>query len=177
MVDEKQKKAAIKEGGKKGVDLAGVSSLGGVSFFNIAVDTPEGDLELLRAVLEGANTEVDESAEERKGGAGDIGKMFYSAGDKQLAIIGHVPKALQEKLTLADWIDAVLKPIGGKVLTTTEEVCEAVAEGNAEEGKFPLKMRDEAIAAGFALLRSKGLVIDDDSDDDVNYAEAAGVEW
>ena len=44
-------------------------------------------------------------------------------------------------------------------------------------GKFPLKLRDEAIAAGLALLRTKGLIPADDSDDDVNYAEAAGVEW
>lgn len=65
--------AAVKEGGKKGVDLAGVSAMGGVAFFNLAVDTPEGDLELLEFVLEGANVPVDESAEERKGGAGDIG--------------------------------------------------------------------------------------------------------
>jgi hypothetical protein len=54
----------------QGVDLDGVSALGGVLFFNIAVETPNGDFALLEKVLEGANTEVDESAEERKGGAG-----------------------------------------------------------------------------------------------------------
>ena len=54
----------------QGVDLDGVSAMGGVLFFNIAVDTPNGDFFLLEKVLEGANTEVDESAEERKGGAG-----------------------------------------------------------------------------------------------------------
>ena len=52
MVDEKQIKAAKKEGGKKGVDAAGMSDLGGVKYFHITVDTPEGDVELLRAVLE-----------------------------------------------------------------------------------------------------------------------------
>lgn len=71
--------AAIKEGGKKGVDLAGVSAMGGVCFFNLAVDTPEGDIELLQSVIDGANAEVDESAEERKGGAGDIGA--YGGGN------------------------------------------------------------------------------------------------
>ena len=44
--------------------------MGGVLFFNIAVETPNGDFALLEKVLEGANTEVDEAAEERKGGAG-----------------------------------------------------------------------------------------------------------
>lgn len=33
----------------------------------------QGEIELLEKVLEGANVEVDESAEERKGGAGDLG--------------------------------------------------------------------------------------------------------
>lgn len=39
--------------------------------------------------------------------------------------------------------------------------------------------RDEAINAGFAWFREKGLIPagGDSSDDDVNYAEAAGVEW
>ena len=41
--------------GKKGVDMSGMTDLGGVKFFNLAVDTPEGDLALLDAVLEGAS--------------------------------------------------------------------------------------------------------------------------
>jgi hypothetical protein len=57
-----------------------MSDMGGVKHFNVAVDTPQGDIELLKLVLEGANKEVDEGAEERKGGAGGIGKCFYSAG-------------------------------------------------------------------------------------------------
>lgn len=40
-------------GGKKGVDMAGMSDLGGVKFFNLSVDTPNGDLEVLEFVLEG----------------------------------------------------------------------------------------------------------------------------
>lgn len=47
------------------------------------------------------------------------------------------------------------------------------------QNRFPLKLRDEASAAGFALLRKKGLVPDADSDDDfVCDPEAAGIgEW
>lgn len=67
---------------RAGVDLAGMSDMGGVKHFNVAVDTPKGDVELLKKVMEGANTEVDEAAEERKGGASKIGKCFYSAGDE-----------------------------------------------------------------------------------------------
>lgn len=37
-------------------------------------------------VLAGMNAEVDEAAEERKGGAGHLGKMLLSAGDKQVRL-------------------------------------------------------------------------------------------
>lgn len=45
--------------------------------------------------------------------------------------------------------------------------------------RLPPLQRDDAINAGFAWFREKGLIPsnDDSSDDDVNYAEAAGVEW
>jgi hypothetical protein len=35
MADDKAKKASVKEGGKKGIDLDGVSATGGVMFFNL----------------------------------------------------------------------------------------------------------------------------------------------
>jgi hypothetical protein len=44
--------------------------------------------------------------------------------------------------------------------------------------RLPPLQRDDAINAGFAWFREKGLIpSNDSSDDDVNYAEAAGVEW
>ena len=58
-----------------------MSDMGGVKHFNVAVDVPKGDIDLLKLVLEGANKDVEEGSEERKGGAGAIGKCFYSAGD------------------------------------------------------------------------------------------------
>jgi hypothetical protein len=45
-----------------------------VCFFNLAIDNAEGDPELLDYVMQGANAEVDENAEERKGGAGGLGE-------------------------------------------------------------------------------------------------------
>ncbi|KAJ1635129.1 nucleoside diphosphate kinase [Pavlovales sp. CCMP2436] len=42
---------AIKEGGKKGVELEGASDMGGLEFFCTQVDTPDGDMMLLEEVL------------------------------------------------------------------------------------------------------------------------------
>lgn len=33
--------------------MAGMSDLGGVKFFNLAVETPEGDIEVLEIVMQG----------------------------------------------------------------------------------------------------------------------------
>ena len=188
-------------------------------------------------------------------------QCFLSAGDKQLAVYFHLPKALAEAkgLTLKEWSAAVLAPVEGvqvgavcggasgrrgggpvaaaaavlrlmpsrcrgglpaclparhcpppppaplgslpshtliqstphrhsptllhplplplQILEESEEYLKAVSPQDQEAGRFPLKQRDDAINAGFAWLREKGLLPADDSDDDVNYAEAAGVEW
>lgn len=128
--------------------------------------------------MEGANAEVDEAAEERKGGAGDIGKLFASAGDDQLAVMIHVPAAIAEKLSVKEWAETVAKDVGLEVNSIEGEFAKLSAKADPEGGKFPLKMRDAVIASGLALLKTKGLIPEaDESDDDVNYAEAAGVEW
>jgi len=168
MVDEKVKKAAIKEGGKKGVDMAGMSDLGGVKFFNLAVETPEGDMEVLELVMQGLNAEVDEAAEERKGGAGNLGKMLLSAGDKTVAFLCHVPKALAEAtegFSMKEWAEAVAKAGNAKIVEETDEIIKIVGEGDPSKELFPLKMRDAAQSAGFEYIKSKGLIPDDDSDD------------
>ena len=162
---------------------SGVSAMGGVCYFNVSVDEPQGDMELLQHLLDGANVKVDEAAEERKGGADDLGKAFLSAGETQLAIIFHVPKELAERkgVTMQDWMDALLAPVkdkGMQVVEQTEEVAKVIVPANPDGDAFPLKMRDECTGCGFAFLRERGLIpADDSSDDDVNYADAAGVEW
>jgi hypothetical protein len=168
MVDEKLKKAAIKEGGKKGVDMAGMSDLGGVKFFNLSVDTPEGEMEVLEFVMEGMNAEVDEAAEERKGGSGHLGKMLLSAGNTKMACLCHVPKALQEAtagFSIKEWAEAVAKAGSAEIVESTDEVIKIVGNGDSTKELFPLKMRDAAQAAGFAYIKSKGLIPEEDSDD------------
>jgi len=162
---------------------SGVSAMGGVCYFNVSVDEPAGDMDLLQHLLDGSNVKVDEAAEERKGGADDLGKAFLSAGETQLAIIFHVPKELAERkgVTMQEWMDALLAPVKGKgmqVVEQTEEVAKVIVPANPDGDAFPLKMRDECTGCGFAFLRERGLIpADDSSDDDVNYADAAGVEW
>jgi hypothetical protein len=161
---------------------AGMSDMGGVKFFNVTLEGSY-DLPTMAVVLEGFNAEVDESAEERKGGAGHLAKMLLSAGDKTLSLLCNVPKSLQEQyehVKINDWVDKLITAAGGTVKERNdgEEVVSVLIEANPEDGLFPLKMRDAAQTAGFAFLKEKGLIPDDDDDDDyIPDPEAAGIEW
>jgi hypothetical protein len=173
-VDDKAAKACLKEGGKKGQDIAGMSTFG-VHFFCVTVEAAEGDMKLMDKVLEGMNTEVDPEAEDRKGGAGDLGKMLFNANEHKLVILCHTPKEVTEKATAAEWMEGVLKVTKAKVVEQSESIIKAEVANDPDNGVFTLKLRDEGMAASFAFLRSRQLMIEDDSDDDVNYAAAAGI--
>jgi len=179
-ITDKQIKAAAKEGAKKGQDIEGLQATGGVSFFHLALENAEGEVQLVKATMDAANAEVDEKAEDRKGGAGGIAKMLLSAGDKQVVIMVHVPTALQDKVKPKEWLDRVTAAMTDdiEIVEETPEIITAIAKGNPAKEKYPLKMRDAGINAGFVMLHEKQLVPEDDDDDEyVNYAEAAGVEW
>jgi lipoate-protein ligase A len=177
---DKQVKAAIKEGGKKGQDLAGLFDMGGISFFHVAMEKCEGNVDLLTMCMDGANKKVEDGAEERKGGADNLGKFFFSADVEQLAMVLNVPECQKGKMDINEWFERCTSTMGPvEVIEKTDIMIKAVAKKNEELEKFPLKMRDEAIGLGFAFLREKGLVPEDDSDSDLDgdaFADA-GIEW
>lgn len=94
--------------------------------------------------------------------------LSLAAACRQVAFLCHVPKALQEKtegFSIKEWVEAVAKASGAEIVSETEEVVKLVAKGDPSKEQFPLKMRDAAQAAGFAYIKSKGLIPEDDSDD------------
>merc|ERR1712087_978317 len=100
--EEKEKllKKVIKEGGKKGVEIEGASDMGGLEFFCTTIESPDGELELLQLAMTAMNAQPEEGAEERKGCSGHVGKMIFSAGVKQLAIVAYVPADKLEKVDI-----------------------------------------------------------------------------
>ncbi|KAG5461542.1 MAG: hypothetical protein BJ554DRAFT_6242 [Olpidium bornovanus] len=96
--DEKALKNVVKEGGKRGVEIEGAASLGGLEFFCTKVDEPQGNVELLLKSVEAMNAEVDETEEERRGGSAAIGKMIFSCNDEVLAIVAYVPADKKDKV-------------------------------------------------------------------------------
>ena len=142
---------------------------------------PAGDVGLLEASMTAMNAEPDPDAEDRKGCSGRVGKMIFSAGVQQLAMVAYVPAGSAEKVLLADWLHHVCAAVQGEVASPPAAaespdgglVASAVVKANADAGKFPLKDKDTAMAAAFAFLRSKGAFPEDndDSDDDMIFGD------
>jgi lysyl-tRNA synthetase class 2 len=173
---EKQKKAALKEGGKKGQDLEGMADMGGCSYFHVALEDCQGNHELVVLAMQGANKVVDPEGEDRRGGAGHVAKCFFSTSDSMLVCHLHLPE-IRTEMTLKEWVDETVKNLkeadggGAKVTVVSQDERTAVLEipADADSGIFPLKVRDYAINRGFDFLRAKQLVPEQMSSDDECY--------
>jgi hypothetical protein len=177
----KQLKAAVKEGGKKGQDLIGMHEMGGMKYFTVAMEQCDGSWELLEAAMQAANKEVDPEGDDRKGGAGNLGKAFFTCdASKYVACLIHMKADLQGDLTIKEWANTMFKDLGvqGEILEESEETIKAIAYGSEEKQLFPLKQRDAAINASFAMLKTKKLVMEDESEGDMaDLYDDAGIEW
>jgi len=175
---EKLLAKVVKEGGKKGVEIEGASDMGGLDFFCTTMELPDGDAELLLMSMDAMNAEPDPDAEDRKGCSGHVGKMIFSAGVEQLALVAYVPDAEHNKsapkVECEVWMAHVLETVGGG------EVVKGVADANSpkggkvivatiaadpDKGKFPLKDKDASMAAAFAFLREHDAFPEDNGDD------------
>ena len=161
--------------GKKGVEIEGASDMGGLEFFCTTVENADGDIQLLNMCMTAMNAEPDPNAEDRKGCSGPVGKMIFSAGVEQLAIVAYVPESKTSVIDIRDWVRHVVEAVGGNVMMNRVmpaespqggKVLEAAIGGDAQLQKFPIKDKDTAMAAAFAFLRSKGAFPEDTGSDD-----------
>jgi len=170
---QKLREKVVKEGGKRGVEIEGASDMGGLQFFCTAVDLPDGDLELLNDSIDAMCAEADPTAEERKGGAGNVGKMVFSSGTERLAIVCDVPADKRSQIKASEWMEVVLKELKGNLIKGDDGKALGEVLTDADKGRFPLKLKDQGITYSINYLKSKGLFPDkaDDSDDDVCFGD------
>jgi hypothetical protein len=109
------------------VEIEGAADMGGLQFFCTSVDEPEGDLELLKTCVEAMNAKSDPTEEERKGGSGHIGKMVFSCGVEQLALVAYVPEEKQGELSCKEWLEKVLAAQPGGKLGWADPIDYALA--------------------------------------------------
>jgi hypothetical protein len=161
-----------KEGGKKAQDIAGLRDMGGVSYFHVSVDSPEADWELMQVCMDGMNRPCPEDAEERRGGADEIGKALMSYNDTKLAIYMHVPKNLIEKCSIDDWFGAMSAGYTVNKLDGSAEFIRAEVAADPDNNIYPIKVRDDMINKGYQHLAAQQLVMpDDDDDDDIVFGD------
>jgi hypothetical protein len=129
---EKARQKIIKEGGKKGVEIEGASELGGLDFFCTTVELPEGNIELLELSMLAMNAEPDPEAEDRKGCSGLVGKMIFSAGVEQLAMVAYVPdkeyNKSADKVDAQTWMEDVCKAVDGTITTKSMKVVSLIPD-------------------------------------------------
>merc|ERR1712070_791278 len=129
--------------------------------------------ELLTTSVEAMNEKSDPTEEERKGGSGRIGKMIFSAGTEQLAVMAYIPEALKDSIDVSVWLKEVIGAEGGVVSkdSTGVRACGTV-KADPDKGKFPIKIKDSCITSAIGYLKSKGLFPDkDDSDDEFVFGD------
>jgi len=166
---KKQLKATIKEGGKRGVEIEGAADMGGLQFFCTSVDAPDGDLDLVVECVNAMNEKSDPTEEERKGGSGAIGKMVFSAGTDQLAVVAYVQESKQGELDCAEWLAKVLSVFGGQVVKKDKSLSTGFVKADGDKNIFPLKIREPMILEANNFLRKLGLFPEDNGDSDDEF--------
>lgn len=179
---EKKIKAIEKEGGKKGVEIEGASDMGGLAFFCTTLMEPDGDMADTELGMAAMNADPPtDPEEERRGGAGNVGKMVFSAGAEYLQLICNVPEELQKDKVFDDrtrkamdateWVNFVLSKFEKEagVIKAESKSTSSLAFGqipaNKEKGFFPLKIKDDAMSYAYQLLRERKCFDDKDSSD------------
>jgi len=167
---KKKLKAVEKEGGKKGVEIEGAADMGGLAFFCTTLMEPDGDLEALEKGFAAMNAIPDPDPEqERRGGAGGVGKMVFSAGPQGLAVVCNVPDELQQDKEMQDaparkamyadkWVQAVIARFekeAGKLTVeegSNDSFAKAFIPANPEKGFFALKFKDDCMSYAYEVL-------------------------
>lgn len=97
--------------------------------------------------------------------------MLLAAGLNKLNVAAVIPEDKREQLSAKDWVNAALATVGGQA---SEESTDAYAfgtvDGDPTNDRFPIKMKDTARGGAFAVLKSKNLVADEDSDDEPDFS-------
>merc|ERR1719359_1444184 len=174
-VDPKTLKAIVKEGGKKGAEVAGAADMGGMTHMNVSLDLPEGRTDMMLKALEAMNVEIDPAAEETKGGAGHVAKALFSYGPDRVGVVCYVPKELQDRVTADVWAAKIVESMGGEIKgKATAKLAKGFVLGDAAKELYPIKMKDELLKKSITFLQEIGVFPDkddDDSDDEMVFGD------
>jgi hypothetical protein len=128
-VPEKTKSLVIKEGRRRGAEIARKAEKEGLQFYCTSMKEPDGDIDLL---VDSMNV-LNAADEEHNGGSQTIGKMVFSTGgSEQLAIVAYVPESKFSLLDGAEWLNSVLS-IGTVGKVSPPMLCTITVESRSPE--------------------------------------------
>merc|ERR1712232_130673 len=99
----------------------------------------------------------------------NIGKMLFSDGAGQLAVLACIPDDLASILTCADWLQAVKHAVGGTIVETTRTSGKLVVLASADV--YPIKLKEPGISAAIHILKENGLFPNEDDDDEIVFGD------
>merc|ERR1712083_570925 len=94
----------------------------------------------------------------------EIGKMLFSDGPDQLAVVASIPDVFAGVLNCEDWLQEVSTAIGGMVVQSTSTSGMLVVRASAD--CYPIKLKEPGITAAICVLKEKGLFPAEDEEDD-----------
>mmetsp|Transcript_69357 Transcript_69357/g.127962 ORF Transcript_69357/g.127962 Transcript_69357/m.127962 type:complete len:623 (-) Transcript_69357:114-1982(-) len=156
--EEVKQMRVAKEGSRCGKEIAANAKACGMAFFCTAVAEPQGDFGLLEQSLAAMNVEC-----------ADIGKMLFSDGPDQLAVVACVPDVQASHLNCEEWLQAVKQGIGGEILESTRTYGKLVLKASADA--YPIKLKEPGITAGISILKERGLFADEEDDDEYVFGD------
>lgn len=156
--EEVKKMRVAKEGSRRGKEISVNAKACSMAFYCTAVAEPQGDFGLLEQSLAAMNAEC-----------ADIGKMLFSDGADQLAVVACIPDVHACVLNCEEWLQAVSQVIGGTVLESMGTSGKLVVRASADA--YPIKLKEAGITAAIGILKEKGLFPDEDEEDDFVFGD------
>lgn len=166
-MSKKQLNQVFQDGVQKGKTLAFMHTETNNLFFNMSVENCEGNFQLLEKWLSGVHKDLRRGNKTYQKYPDQLGLMAFSSGNDSLAILCFVPNELLETLTPVEWLQNVVNQEGEKV---SNNLVKFEMKADPSQNRYPLKDRDMYCSKSFGFLRSKGLMNDEESEEEVDYS-------
>jgi len=101
----------------------------------------------------------------------DIGCMIISGGIERFVVAAVVPADKTSTITATEWVDEALSVVPGHVSTGNTTLAHGIIPADPEKGIFPIKLKDLCRAPTFVLLRKRGLVKEESSEDEMYFLD------
>jgi len=99
----------------------------------------------------------------------DIGCMLVSGGTEKFIVVAVVPENKTGTITALEWVNTALSIVSGHQGTGSDTLAHGEIPANPDDGIFPIKLKDLCRGPTFVLLRAKGLVKEEESEDEMYF--------